>query len=71
MYGYLIKVDNIMKGRSSKQWYEIQMQTDSGLQRIVEYNTDMRKDANHFRNVGEKISIDINKSLADNSLFIW
>ena len=28
MYGYLLKVGNIMKGRSIKVWYEIQIQTD-------------------------------------------
>ena len=34
MYGYLLKVGNIMKGRSIKVWYEIQMQTDDGLEKF-------------------------------------
>ena len=58
-----------MKGRSSKEWHEIQIQTDGGLQRIVGYNTDKHKDASHLHNISEKISIDVKRSLADNSLF--
>ena len=45
------------------------MQTDSGLQRTVGYNTDKHKDASHFHNIDEKISVDVNRPLADNSLF--
>ena len=33
------------------------------------YNTDKHKDASHFHNIGEKISIDVKRSLAGNSLF--
>ena len=58
-----------MKGRSCKEWYEIRMQADGGLWRIVGHNTDKHKDANHFNNIGEKISVDVKRSLADNSLF--
>ena len=68
MYGYLLKVGNIMKGRSGKEWYEIQMKTSGGLQRIVGYNTDKHKDASNFHNISEKISIDVKRSLADYSL---
>ena len=58
-----------MKGRSSKEWYKIQIQTDGGLQRIVGYNTDKHNNASHFHNISEKISIDVKRPLAGNPLF--
>ena len=47
-YPYLFIVDDLMKGISSKEWYEIQMQTDGGLQRIAGFNTDKYKNVNQF-----------------------
>ena len=48
-----------MKGRSGKEWYEIQMQTDGGLQRIAGFNTDKYKNVNRFHKICEKISVDV------------
>ena len=47
------------------------MQTDGALQRIVGYNTDNYKDASHFHNIDEKISIDVKRSIAGNSVSWW
>ena len=47
------------------------MQTDGGLQRIVGYNTNSYKDVSHFHNINEKISIDVKRSIADNSVSWW
>ena len=68
MYGYLLKVANIMKARTCKEWYGMQMQADGGLWRVVGYNIGKHKEANYFNNVGEKILVDVKRSLADNSL---
>ena len=48
-----------MKGRSGKEWYEIQIQTDGGLQRTAGFNTDKYKNVNRFHKIGQKISVDV------------